>query len=73
MHYTYPNGDEVYLAKIVFICKKYEEKSKCDIDEAVKQSFFSLEELPDHISPMNIRIIERLKQVYEVKNNNDIS
>ncbi len=23
MHYTYPNGDEVYIAEIVFLCDKY--------------------------------------------------
>lgn len=73
MHYTYPNGDEVYLAEIVFICKKYEGKSKCYTDEAVEQSFFSLGELPDNISTVNIKVIERLKQIYEFKNNNDIS
>lgn len=49
MHYTYPNGDEVYLAEIVFICKNYNRNSKCDTDEAVERSFFSLGELPDKI------------------------
>lgn len=60
MHYTYPNGDEVYIAEIVYICDKYEGKLKVQEDEVVEQRFFDLSQLPDNISPINRNVIDKL-------------
>ena len=59
MHYTYPNGDEVYIAEIVYICDKYEGKLKVQEDEVVEQRFFDLSQLPDNISPINRNVIDK--------------
>lgn len=61
MHYTYPNGDEVYIAEVVFICKKYKGTLKVQKEEASEQDFFDLEKLPTNIYPVNASVIEQLK------------
>ncbi len=65
MHYTYPNGDEVYIAEATYICKKYEGDLKVQEKEALEQRFFGLMNLPSNISPVNVEVIERLK--HEIK------
>jgi len=50
-HYVYPNGDEVSNVDIVFICKEYSGELKCQEDEVEELRFFSVEEIPENISP----------------------
>lgn len=57
MHYVYPNGDEVYIAEIVFICDKYQGDLKIQKSEALEQRFFDLDKLPNNISPVNEEVI----------------
>ncbi|MBP5492772.1 MAG: NUDIX hydrolase [Clostridiales bacterium] len=56
-HFFYPNGDEIYVAGIVFLCRKYHGELKIQEDEVVTQRFFSKEELPEDLDPMNGDII----------------
>lgn len=60
MHYTYPNGDEVYIVETVFLCTKYTGELKVQESEAVEQRFFDLHSLPENISPLNKRAIQML-------------
>lgn len=50
-HYIYPNGDEVSNVDIVYLCKDYSGKLKCQEDEMEELRFFSWEALPPNISP----------------------
>ena len=50
-HYVYPNGDEVSNVDIVFICKEYSGELKCQKGEVDELRFFSVEEIPENISP----------------------
>lgn len=61
MHYVYPNGDEIYTAGIVFVCRKYRGELKVEESEVIEQRFFSLDDLPTNISPMNRMVIEKLR------------
>ena len=58
MHYVYPNGDEVYIAEIVFICDKYQGDLKIQESEVLEQCFFDLDKLPKNISPINEEVIQ---------------
>ena len=58
MHYVYPNGDEVYIAEIVFICDKYKGDLKIQESEVLEQCFFDLDKLPNNISPVNKEVIQ---------------
>lgn len=60
MHYTYPNGDEVYIAETVYICRKYTGILKVQKDEVTEQKFFELKKLPVNIHPVNINVIKKL-------------
>ena len=58
-NYIYPNGDEVYLACEVFVCRDYSGELKVQEDEVVTQRFFAYDELPDNLDPLggdNIRM-----------------
>lgn len=66
MHYIYPNGDEVYIAEVVFLCRKYTGDIRVQKEEAYEQCFFDLTNLPDNISPVNIGIIRKLAERFEI-------
>ena len=58
-HYIYPNGDEIYVAGIVFLCRKYHGEMKIQEDEVRDQRFFSEDELPEKMDPMNEAFIRK--------------
>ena len=51
MHYVYPNGDEVSIIDIVYLCKSYSGDLKMQKDEVADLKFFPLNDLPENISP----------------------
>ena len=51
LHYIYPNGDEVSNIDIVFLCKHYSGTLTPQKDEVDDLQFFSIETIPDNISP----------------------
>lgn len=51
LHYTYPNGDEVSNIDIVYLCKDYSGELKKQESEVDELRFFSIDEMPDKISP----------------------
>lgn len=62
MHYIYPNGDEVYITEMVFLCKQYEGEMKIQESESIEQRFFDLDHLPNDISPLNQKAIRMLAE-----------
>ena len=59
MHYVYPNGDEVSNIDIVYICRNYSGELRCQKGEVEDLRFFPADELPDNISPPNIKPIHK--------------
>jgi mutator protein MutT len=61
--YEYPNGDKVYLAVILYICRDFSGEMRVQEDEVYEQRFFSIDELPENIPPMKIkaRIFEKVR------------
>ena len=49
-HYVYPNGDEVSNVDIVFVCKDYCGKLRCQPGEVEDLKFFEIDEIPDNLS-----------------------
>ena len=47
MHYIYPNGDEVYIAEVVFLCSNYQGELKEQETEVLEQRFFDLQSLKE--------------------------
>ena len=54
--YEYPNGDKVYLAGILFICRDFTGNMKVQKEEAYEQKFFPIDDLPKNIPPLKIKV-----------------
>lgn len=59
-YYKYPHGDEVYNVITTYICTEYEGDLKLDQDEVAELRFFSLDQLPENISPPELPILKEL-------------
>lgn len=58
MHYIYPNGDEVSNIDIVYVCSFYLGVLKKQKDEVIDLKFFPLSDLPENLSPPNIKALK---------------
>lgn len=58
MHYIYPNGDEVSNIDIVYVCSFYSGVLKKKKDEVIDLKFFPLSDLPENLSPPNIKALK---------------
>ena len=61
--YEYPNGDKVYLAVILYLCRDFKGELKVQEEEAYEQRFFHINTLPE-IPPLKIksRIFEKVRE-----------
>lgn len=66
--YEYPNGDQVWLAAIIYICRDFSGEMKAQEDEVTVQKFFPIDQLPK-IPPMKIktRIFEKVSEYLQKK------
>ena len=62
--YEYPNGDQVYLAGILYICRDFSGKMEVQKEEAFEQKFFPIDKIPENIVPekIKVRIFEEVKK-----------
>ena len=67
VHYVYPNGDEIYAAEEIFLCRKFSGQIICQQEEVEKLCFFRMDELPSkaQINPNNYPAIERLRRMMD--------
>ena len=63
----YPNGDEVSNIDIVYICKNYDGKLKCQYGEVESLKFFDISDLPDNIFKPNLPAIEEYISKYRTR------
>jgi ADP-ribose pyrophosphatase len=62
--YRYANGDEVCGVDTVYVCTKYQGTLKAQDDEVKRLKWFSLNDVPEKLSPRNRLIVEDLKKKY---------
>ena len=65
MHYTYPNGDEIYAAESIYLCHKYTGELCMQEDEVLELRFFDLDNLPENITQNNFPAIDRFRRENE--------
>ena len=63
--YKYPNGDQVYLAALIFVCRDYSGEMKVQEEEVYEQRFFSLDDLPSNIDSLNIGVYDKVREYLE--------
>jgi len=67
MLYTYPNGDEVYVVGITYICIDFSGELHPEAGEVLELKWFDINDLPTDISPIDV---EAIKAFVEYANNN---
>ena len=62
--YEYPNGDQVYSAGIIFVCRDYTGEMKIQEEEVSEQRFFPIDALPEGIPPLESkeRIFRKVRE-----------
>ena len=55
--YKYPNGDEVYMACVIFTTMDFTGETQMQDDETADLRWFHLQEIPDNINPNDYRPI----------------
>lgn len=58
MMYTYPNGDQVYVVSTIYICRDFSGEPKLETDETVGLEWFDVDNIPEDISPLDIKPIK---------------
>lgn len=68
-YYEYPNGDKVYLAGILYICRDFTGEMKVQEEEAYEQRFFPVDKLPENTPPLKIkaRIFEKIREYIKAR------
>ena len=68
-YYEYPNGDKVYLAGILYICRDFTGEMKMQEEEAYEQRFFPVDKLPENTPPLKIkaRIFEKVREYIKAR------
>lgn len=64
MHYTYPNGDEVYIIDAVYLCRSWEGELRPQSGEVEALRWFPPDALPWPLMPPNIPALERYAAEY---------
>ena len=54
MLYTYPNGDEVYVIAISYVCRDFSGEMLLETDETNGLNWFDINNIPDNINPPDI-------------------
>ena len=66
LHYTYPNGDEVYIVTTIFYTRDYAGRLRLDNSESKELVFFDLSDIPvGEINPPDRPVIRDLIDKYE--------
>ena len=60
--HTYPNGDQISIVDVVYLCKDYSGEIKADLVESDDVGFFSLENLPENIAPQCLPALMKYKE-----------
>lgn len=63
LHYIYPNGDEVYIVDVVYLCRSYKGEVRVDT-ESREYRFFPAAELPGDISPPVWPVVEAVGRTF---------
>jgi 8-oxo-dGTP pyrophosphatase MutT (NUDIX family) len=61
LYYVYPNGDEVYNVTIVYLSREFSGQPVLD-HEHTDWRWFSIDEIPENISPPILPVIAQYKQ-----------
>jgi len=53
MMYTYPNGDNVYIISVTYLCTDYSGELIAEASEVLELKWFDIDNLPEDLSPID--------------------
>ena len=62
LYYIYPHGDEVSNVDVVYLYNDYTGEARADLTESDEAMFFSLESLPENISPPCVPALNKYRE-----------
>ena len=68
-HVVLENGDEMYVVTAVFYTTDYEGDLQHNPDESLRVQFFSLDQLPELMVPVHLRMIREFQEFAITKGN----
>ena len=63
LRYTYPNGDQVSIVDIVYLCRKYHGQLRPQPEEVTELSFFSPDRLPDNLFTTQLPALDAVRNL----------
>ena len=64
MMYTYPNGDEVYIVAVTFLCNDFSGELHPESAEVLELKWFDFDDLPEDISPIDADSIKAFVEYF---------
>lgn len=68
MMYTYPNGDNVYIIGISYLCEDFTGTPLAETNETIELQWFDIDSLPESISPPVIKSLEYCVKMIKSRN-----
>ena len=63
LRYTYPNGDQVSIVDIVYLCRKYHGQLRPQPEEVTELAFFSPNQLPDNLFTTQLPALDAVRNL----------
>ena len=63
LRYTYPNGDQVSIVDIVYLCRKYHGQLRPQREEVTELAFFSPDRLPDNLFTTQLPALDAVRKL----------
>ncbi|MCR4702878.1 MAG: NUDIX hydrolase [Saccharofermentans sp.] len=59
--YTYPNGDQIFYAGVIYFCRDFSGTLNAQEDEVSDLKFFDPERLPEELTPVNLKLFNEVR------------
>lgn len=63
LRYTYPNGDQVSIVDIVYLCRKYHGQLRPQPEEVTELAFFPPDRLPDNLFATQLPALDAVRKL----------
>ncbi len=70
LYHRYPDGNEVYIIDVVYLCNDFDGTLKCQESEVLALEWFDIDKVPENISPP---VKPGLKKFIEMKHLSSLS
>ena len=67
MHYTYPNGDEVYMICTLYLVEEYTGNLKVDNKEVSEVKWFDIDKLPKNVHDPDIKPLQDVIRILKYR------